>query len=312
MSTTPNIATPVVFFVFNRPDTTRRVFEAIRSARPRTLFVVADGARDGKPGEVDLCAVVRKITETVDWPCEVVRDYAERNLGCKQRIASGITRLFEQVEEAIILEDDCLPHPTFFRFCEELLARYRNDDRIGQICGVNFQNGSRRGDASYYFSRYNHIWGWATWRRAWKEYDLQMGTWPALRDGDWLYDYLGDPLQFCYWSKKFEKAYAGRISSWDYQWTYAMWAANRLSVIPGMNLVTNIGVTGRSSEDSDARSMVNIPSGAMEFPLHHPLSFIRDALSDSRFEAFNRKINVRESFHKDILRKIRYRFKFRY
>jgi hypothetical protein len=308
----PDIATPVAFFVFNRPDTTHRVFEAIRAARPRKLFVFADGPRNDRPEEAALCADVRKITENVDWPCEVVRDYAEENLGCRLRMAGGITSLFEEVEEAIILEDDSLPHPTFFRFCEELLARYRNDDRVGQICGVNFQRGLRRGDSSYYFSRYNHLWGWATWRRSWNEYDLQMSKWPSLRDGGWLYDFLRDPLLYHYWYKKFEKAYTGRIDSWDYQWNLATWSANRLAVIPSVNLVTNIGVTGRSRKDASGPNLCNIPSEELMFPLHHPLSFIRDALSDSNFEALDRKINIREPFHKDILRKIRYRFKFRY
>lgn len=313
MSTmTPNIETPIVFFVFNRPDTTGRVFEAIRSARPRTLFVVADGPRSDCQGEADICATVRNITETVDWPCEVVRNYSSGNMGCKKRISSGLNWVFEQVEEAIILEDDCLPQPAFFRFCEELLVHYRHDDRIGQIGGANFQFGSRRDQNSYYFSRYHHIWGWATWRRSWRHYDLTMSAWPHVRNGNWLYDFLGDPLVFHYWSKKFDKTFAGRIETWDYQWMFAMWINNRLSVIPNANLITNIGVQGRSGQADAKLSMLNIPFGTMEFPLQHPGVFIRDALSDSRFEVFNRKVNIHEAFYKNLLRTLRYKFKFHY
>jgi hypothetical protein len=309
---TQSVTTPVVFFIFNRPETTRRVFEAIRSARPSRLLVIADGPRKDRLGEADICATVRNITEAVDWPCEVVRNYSSENMGCKKRLSSGLNWVFEQVEEAIILEDDCLPHPDFFHFAQEMLTRYRHDTRIGQICGANFQLGWRRDQSSYYFSRYHHIWGWATWRRSWQEYDLAMSAWPHVRDGNRLYDYLGDPLVFHYWAKKFDQTYTGRIETWDYQWMFAMWINNRLSIIPNVNLITNIGVQGRSGNGDAKQSMLNIPFGSMEFPLRHPGVFIRDALSDSRFEIFNRKMNVRESFHKNILRKIRYKFKFRY
>jgi hypothetical protein len=180
------IKTPVAFLVFNCPDTTIRVFEEIRCARPPKLLVVADGPRADRPGEADKCQAVRAVIETVDWPCEVLKNYSDVNLGCKIRVSSGLDWVFEQVEEAIILEGDCLPHPTFFRFCEELLETYRDDERIGMISGDNFQFGRKRGDASYYFSRYNHIWGWASWRRAWQHYDRNMAIWPKFRDDHWL------------------------------------------------------------------------------------------------------------------------------
>ena len=174
------LTTPVAFLIFNRPDTTARVFEAIRQAKPPKLLVVADGPRPDRPDDVEKCKAARAIIDRVDWACEVLTNYSDLNLGCGKRPATGITWVFEQVEEAIIFEDDCLPHPSFFRFCEELLNYYRHDERIMVISGNNFQFGRNRTDDSYYFSRYNHIWGWASWRRAWEYFDYDLKLWPKI------------------------------------------------------------------------------------------------------------------------------------
>jgi len=174
------LRTPVVLIIFNRPPTTERVFAEIAKARPQKLFVVADGPRPERSGEAEKCAAARAVIDRVDWECEVLRNYAEVNLGCRQRPPTGISWVFEQVAEAIILKDDCVPHPTFFRFCEELLEKYREDERVMHISGSNFQPGYTRGPFSYYFSRFNPIWGWASWRRAWQHYDLNMKLWAEL------------------------------------------------------------------------------------------------------------------------------------
>ena len=163
-----NLRTPVALLIFNRPDTTERVFNAVAKARPSKLLVVADGPRDSRPGEAARCEQTRAIIKRVDWDCEVITNFADRNMGCKLRVSSGIDWIFEQVEEAIILEDDCLPDPSFFRFCDEMLERYRDNERVGMVSGGNLQFGRHRGTGSYYFSKYTHIWGWASWRRAWK------------------------------------------------------------------------------------------------------------------------------------------------
>ncbi|MGC1799486.1 MAG: hypothetical protein WA701_03795, partial [Solirubrobacterales bacterium] len=187
--------TPVAMLIFNRPETTARVFERVREARPPKLLVVADGPRADRPGEAGRCREARAVVEAVDWPCELMTDYSEVNLGCGKRISSGLDWVFDSVEEAIVLEDDCLPHPSFFRFCEELLKRYRAEERVVHVSGDNFQSAGRAGGAvgrllrlagrswspSYYFSRYAHVWGWASWRRAWSDYDFEMTAW---RDGD--------------------------------------------------------------------------------------------------------------------------------
>ena len=193
------LQTPVVLLIFNRPDTTERVFETIRQAKPPKLLVVADGPRADKPGEAEKCAAVRAILDRVDWDCQVIQNYADTNLGCRERVSSGLNWVFETVEEAIILEDDCLPHPTFFRFCEELLERYRHDDRIMTISGNNLQFGRPHTEDGYYFSRYTHIWGWASWRRAWRFYDLEMKAWPELRNTNWLAEKMKSERSANYW-----------------------------------------------------------------------------------------------------------------
>lgn len=184
--TTWQLNTPVAFIIFNRPDTTRRVFEMIRQAQPPKLLVIADGARENHPSDRQNCAAAKGIIAEVDWDCEVTTNYSDRNLGCRDRLASGLNWVFEQVPEAIILEDDCLPHSSFFRFCEEMLLKYRNDNRIMHIGGNNFQMQKSRTNDSYYFSRYNHCWGWASWGRAWQHYDVDMKLWNLIKDGDWL------------------------------------------------------------------------------------------------------------------------------
>ncbi|OUL18641.1 hemolytic protein HlpA-like protein, partial [Nostoc sp. T09] len=231
--------TAVVFIIFNKPDTTAKVFEVIRQVQPPELLVIADGPRPHRPGDVDKCVATQKIIEQVDWDCKVLKNYADKNLGPKVRIVTGLDWVFQQVEEAIILEDDCLPHPTFFEYCEELLDKYRHDQRIMTISGNNFQFGRRRTEDSYYFSRYPLIWGWATWRRAWQRYDLEMKHWVAIRDSNWLQDILDDSVAVRYWTKIFQNCYLGKIDVWDFLWTLTSWLQNGLTILPNVNLVSN-------------------------------------------------------------------------
>lgn len=274
------LTTPVAFLIFNRPDTTEQVFEEIRRVKPPKLLVVADGPRQDRTSEVEKCAAARAVIDRVDWPCEVLTNYSDVNLGCRRRVSSGLNWVFDTVEEAIILEDDCLPHSTFFRFCEELLEKYRDDERIALIAGTNYQFGRKRTNFSYYFSRYNHIWGWASWRRAWKDYDVEMNSWPEVRDGEWLYDLLGEDVAR-YWMANFERAYTGKIDTWDYQWTFACWIHNGLSILPNVNLVSNIGFGEEATHTKNSESKVaNLPMEEMGFPLIHPNFVIRDARAD--------------------------------
>ncbi len=283
--------TPVIFLIFNRPDTTARVFAEIAKARPRRLLVVADGPRPHRPDDVEKCAAARAVIERVDWPCEVMTNFADTNMGLKDRVASGLTWGFEQVEEAIVLEDDCVPHPTFFRFCEELLNRYCDDERIMAITGNNFQFGRRRTPYSYYFSRYNHCWGWASWRRAWQHYDHGMCLWPEIRDGDWLYDILQDRSAIRYWRRIFQRTYDNEINSWAYRWTFACWVQSGLTITPDINLVSNIGFRADAAHTVDRwNPRANLPATPMEFPLRHPPFVVRHVEADRYIQktAFSR------------------------
>jgi hypothetical protein len=235
------LQTPVAFFVYNRPDLTWQVFQEIRLAKPSKLLVVADGPNAEKPEDNEKCRHVRQIIDQIDWPCELFINYSDSNMGCNKRMSSGLNWVFEMVSEVIILEDDCVPHQSFFYFCEELLEKYRNDERVMHIGGCNFQDGVRRGKGSYYFSIYNLIWGWASWRRAWKYYDVSISTWRQKINEDYLLKIIKDQKITKYWAKIFDMVKNGEIDTWDYQWIYAMWLQNGLAIQPQKNMISNIG-----------------------------------------------------------------------
>ena len=271
---------PIALIIFKRPDTTKQVFEAIRQAKPSKLFVIADGPRSDRPGEAEKCAAARAVIDRVDWDCEVIKNYSEINLGCGKRVASGLDWVFEQVEEAIILEDDCLPDPSFFQFCEELLEKYRYHHRICTISAQGFAKGHHREDYSYYFSRYNHSWGWATWRRAWKFFDFEMSHWKQVYQQQILSDILQDHYAVEAWTNIFKSTYSDHINIWDYQWTLSCWLQDSLSIHPGCNLVTNIG-SGIDATNTNASPYLNLPCEPMKFPLLHPPFIIRDTKADT-------------------------------
>ncbi|MBW4593918.1 MAG: glycosyltransferase family 2 protein [Brasilonema angustatum HA4187-MV1] len=276
--------TPVAFIIFKRPHTTEKVFEAIRQAKPPKLFVIADGARAERPGEAEKCEATRAIIERVDWNCEVIKNYSDTNLGCAKRVSSGIDWVFSNVEEAIILEDDCVPHPTFFPFCEELLEKYRYDSRVASISGSNYQFGHRRTNYSYYFSIYNHCWGWASWRRAWQHFDIYMKLWPQIQAEGYLNDILRDYKAVKYWSNLFQSVFenpSDRI--WDYQWTFACWIQSSLSIIPNTNLISNIGFGLESTHFTSKKvsPYINMPIEAMQFPLKDPPFMVSNVNADN-------------------------------
>lgn len=294
------LKTPVAFIIFNRPDTTERVFAEIAKAKPPKLLVIADGPRSNRSGEAEKCAATRAIINRVDWACEVLTNYSDTNLGCKNRVAGGLDWVFEQVPEAIILEDDCLPAPTFFRFCEELLERYRDDERISMISGANLQFGHKRGDASYYFSRYHLIWGWASWRRAWKHYDCNAGIWPDIRDNSWLSVVIKDKTERKNWINIFEAVYKREIDTWDYQWTLAAWSQGMVSVIPSLNLISNIGFGLDATHTTGTSIYSELPTNALHFPICHP----RIVLPNEQADAFTARNTFTGSLVQRIWRKL--------
>ena len=275
------LQTAVLFLVFNRPDVTARVFEAIRQAKPPRLYVAADGPREGRSGEAERVARVRAIAIAVDWPCEVKTLFRDINLGCKYAVTTAITWFFEQEEQGIILEDDCMPHPDFFPFCETLLRRYRDDDRVSVITGDNFQDGQWRGESSYYFSRYNHVWGWASWRRAWNHYNGELSFWPEWKQSaDWMTQ-LPVRIERKYWEKIFDRMYAKQIDAWDYPWTASVWFHGGLTATPNVNLVSNIGFGPDSTHTANPNDVnANRPSAPLG-QLIHPPEIRRDIDADS-------------------------------
>lgn len=272
---------PVAFLIFNRPGQTARVFEAIRASRPRVLLVVADGPRDD--AERERCEQTRAVVrDGVDWPCDVRWRTSDTNLGCKRCVAGGLDWVFRECDEAIVLEDDCLPHPTFFRFCDELLERYRDDERVMHVSGDNFQFGRRTTPYSYYFSAVTHCWGWATWRRAWARYDVTVRDWPRVREGDLLTKLWGpDSRIAAQFRGSFDRVHAGTLDTWDSQWNLSCWMAGGWAVLPAVNLVTNIGFGDDATHTRSARSVAaNLPVEPMDFPLSHPPAVERDMAAD--------------------------------
>lgn len=274
------LLTPVVFIIFRRPQVTARVFEQIRLAQPKQLFVIADGPRNEE--EALRCQDARRITEQIDWDCEVFRDYSDVNLGCRRRVSSGLNWVFDQVEDAIVLEDDCLPGPSFFSFCQTLLDYYRNDTRIWMISGDNFQDGKIRGDGSYYFSRYPHCWGWATWKQAWKHYQDDLSDWPTFRDSGLLNSVFENSSEIKYWSQIFDALVTqGKPDSWAYRWSYICWKNSGLTILPNQNLVTNIGFGQDSTNTSDyTKALADLPLGDT-IKISHPSFLVRDFEADS-------------------------------
>src|SRR6056297_64879 len=298
---------PLLFVVFNRVDTTRKVFNKIKKVKPTKLFIAADGPREDRPGEKEKCKKVRDIINDIDWDCEVKTLYRDKNLGCKKAISSAIDWFFENVENGIILEDDCLPHISFFRFASELLKYYKDDDRIMHISGSNFLfKKTQNLKNSYYFSKYAHIWGWATWKRAWKKYDVNMKSFPEFKRKNLIKNIFRKKNIQKYWMKRFEKSFSNRIDTWDYQWLYTLLINNGLSVVPGKNLIHNIGFNEDATHTTAAKnSIVNNLNNKMEFPIIHPELLVVNKKIDEK--VFNNRYLINKTFVsplKKIIKKI--------
>lgn len=266
---------PIIFLVYRRPDLTEQSFAAIRDAEPRRLLVVADGPKNQE--EALLTDETRRvIREGVDWDCDVSWNVAEENMGLANRVSSGISWAFDDVDRAIILEDDCIAHPDFFRFCSELLTQYESNPEVMAITGDNYQGGKKRGRASYYFSIFPHCWGWATWKRAWNHYDHSLQNWPETQK---FIDSLDDDSFRDFWLDARRDLDEGKVDSWAYRWVFSMWAARGLAATPNANLVENIGF------GEDATHAIETPSWvpakcSLKWPLEHPRRVRRNANAD--------------------------------
>ena len=237
---------PIAFALFNRPDLTRQVLEQIAQVRPTQLYVIADGPRADVAGEAELCQRTRALIDDIDWPCEVTRDFSPVNLGCGRRISSGLDRAFVRHDRLIVLEDDCLPHPSFFPFCRDLLERYELVNEVMNITGVLDSDIRIPTDESYFFTSLPRIWGWASWRRAWRGYDFELEDWPREEPlfKQRLIDYYhgGEPL-----ARRMRKVVERRIDTWDYQWWYHVFRNEGLCINPSRNLIENIGFDSRAT-----------------------------------------------------------------
>jgi hypothetical protein len=284
--------TPIALFNFNRPKLTRRVFEIVRKVKPKRLLLVADGPRTDRPNDARLCAEVRAVFDEIDWDCEVSRNFADTNMGSFKRNSSGLNWVFDTVEEAIILEDDCIPSLSFFPYCEELLERYRDDPRIGLISGNNFmQTAGEPGRDSYFFSAYALTWGWASWRSTWKQVDLSMSWWESKTGQEMLLALFPQPEEWKYWHKLYEAIHSGEMkNAWDYQLILTCFQHALLCVIPKANLISNVGFGADASNCIwEADPLANRPKGDLDLPLAHPADISRSVQVDhdiflSRFD----------------------------
>jgi hypothetical protein len=269
----------VVFFIFNRPFETQASFAAIRAARPERLLVIADGPRESRPGEKQMCDETRAVAANIDWPCEVLRNYSDVNLGCGLRVSSGIDWAFSQVEDAIILEDDCVPDLSFFPFCSELLEKFRDDERVMMISGRSHHLSEEElsSDESYCFSQTTRCWGWATWRRAWAKYDYR------LKDRRRELDLKTLPGNIFYQVKMrhvIDETVAGRVDTWDYQWFYTMSRYRGLCITPFINLVANVGFNERATHTHNEDPRIKNVAVPINFPLRHPGAVIANKTLD--------------------------------
>ena len=271
--------TPVAIFLFRRPEAVRRLMERVATARPSRLYLIADGPRVDNPGEHDLCTAARQeALRHVTWPCELIQRFSGENLGCNRSIVGGCDFVFSDVDRAIILEDDCLPEPSFFQYCEELLDRYEHCGQVMHICGYNPLKAWQGDSASYLFSHEcQFAWGWASWRRAWHFYDDAMESWTRHRQ-----DGTNQPPWFTREVSDFFNAYGDRLpETWDYRWAYAILANRGISIVPKRNMVANIGHGVGGTHSTTYREPER--TSPMTFPMTHPASITPDRTFDQAF-----------------------------
>jgi len=246
--------TPILFLIYNRPDLTKQVFEKIREVKPLHLYVAADGPRADKSGDNELYRRTREVVSLIDWECDVKFLFRDENLGCGRAVSEAITWFFEHVEEGVILEDDCLPSITFFKYCEVLLKIYRYNNNIMHIGGTNFQTGFKRGNADYYFSKIPHVWGWATWKNSWLNYIYSLERYSIEEINEVVIRNTPNKIICDYWLNVFKSIATNAIDTWDYQWQFAIWKNDAISITPQKNLISNIGFSNDATHTHDPLS----------------------------------------------------------
>jgi len=268
---------PVLLLVFNRLDTTVKVLEELRKVRPAKVYIAADGPRPNKPGESELVREVRNATvSSIDWDCQIDTLFRDENLGCKFAVSGALSWFFENEESGIILEDDCLPSPDFFRFCDEMLDRYADDEQVMHVSGSSLADLGPQ-SASYFFSRYPMIWGWATWSRAWSRFSLDR---PVPQTFEHILGDLTTQWQRDYWRRVLNHFYAGEIDTWDYAWVSSIWQQGGLTISPTRNLISNIGFGRNSTHTGGWRDYRGLGNRSIE-PLGEIVPPASEELNDS-------------------------------
>ncbi len=273
--------TPIVYIIFNRPNHTKKTFEVIRKLKPTKLFIIADGPRSDFTDDKKNCLETRRIVDNIDWECEIFKNYEISNIGPKKKITTGLNWVFEHVDRAIILEDDCLADSGFFDYCEELLNYYEKNNKIWIISGNNFQNGNWRGKDSYFFSKYPHTWGWATWKRAWTHYTDNIPFWDTWKHSQSWKNLMQDKVERKYWEKIFNRVYSGSDTyAFDYAWVANIWYNEGITVAPNVNLVSNIGHDIYASSTKSPSNISNLKIEKLRNPLTHPETIKLDQEAD--------------------------------
>ena len=295
-----SFTTPILFLVFNRPDTTKKVFESIQELKPLYLYIAADGPREGNTNDEVKCSEVITILSNINWPCQVATLYRKKNLGCRQAVSEAITWFFNQVEEGIVIEDDILPDRSFFQFCADMLDRYRHEQGVMHIAGFNLLGKWKDDRQSYHFSYFGTIWGWATWRRSWKFYDVNIKHWGNPKIQEKILNTYFPSLYRENRKLLYDKLYNGEIDTWDYQWTFSRLLQNGLSIIPARNLTINIGF------DSQATHTRFAPEWAPKkiYTLEPPFIYYNSIAPDKNYETKHLKIT--NTTKKSLTDKLRY------
>lgn len=292
--------TPVLLLIFNRLETTKQVFQQIKIVKPKKLFIVGDGPREGVLGEKEKCEILRKwVINAIDWDCEIKTLFSDINHGCGRCVSDGISWFFEQVEEGVVLEDDCIPDVSFFNFCSNLLEYYKEDSRVMHIGGTNLMNKKLPSKEDYYFSQITHIWGWATWRRAWKLYDYH------IKDNHEMINIVlskrySDKFILNFWKNIYQDIEKIEPGTWDYQWQYTILKFNGIAIVPCMNLISNVGFGVNATHTFDSGSLLaNLKTFSITIS-NHPTKIIVQKKNDN-YILMNYYLNHKRTFFTYIL-----------
>jgi len=259
---------PIVLIIYHRPDLIKNLVNALRSVKPKNIYVVADGPKT--PQDKVVCDYARDMIKEIDWPCQIHKIYARVNMGLRKRVVSGLNAVFKKEKWAVILEDDLVVESSFFKYCEILLKKYETDPRVASISGNNFLSEKYKSSSSYYFSKYVHSWGWATWRRAWNFYDDDLSGWKTPKYVNKLNSSLNSKMMVLYWTMIFDRTKQMKVDSWAYRWTYSTLFRNMLTIMPWVNMVSNIGFGTGATHTKEKNNTSNIPISPIKFPLKHP------------------------------------------